>query len=117
MTVGKPVKIKVEYDDGSVRECEANDLSQEGKEALAKLGLFPLSIKDLNEGKKYVLVEWKNGWKEVFSVPPDVTEIRNYLVIRRAEEIGRLFLDKKEEYPELIEILRKPKDVERITLL
>ena len=117
MSIAKPIKVKVEYNDGSVRECGADDLSQEGKEALAKLGLLSFSIKDLDEGNKYVLVEWKNGWKEVFSVPPDVTEIRNYLVIRRAEEIGRLFLDKKEEHPELIEILRKPKDVERITLL
>ncbi len=117
MSTAKPIKLKVEYNDGSVRECGAEDLSQEGKEALAKLGLLPFSIKDLDEGNKYVLVEWKNGWKEVFSVPPDVTEVRNYLVIRRAEEVGRLFLDKKEEHPELIEILRKPKDVEKITLL
>jgi len=117
MSAAKAIKIKVEYDDGSVKECGAEDLSEEGKEALAQLGLVPFSLKDVGEKTKYVLVEWKNGWREVFSVPSDVTEIRNYVVIRRAEEIGRLFVDKQKGYPELIEIIRNPKDVERITLL
>ena len=117
MSVAKPIKIKVEYEDGSVKECGVEDLSQEGKEALAKGGLLSSSIKNSDEGNKYVLVEWKNGWKEVFSVPPDAAGISNYVVIRRAEEVGRLFVDKEEGYPELMEILRKPKDVEKITLL
>ena len=117
MSIAKPIKIAVEYDDGSVKEWGVEELSREGKDALANVGLVPFSIEGLDEGNKYILVEWKNGWKEVFSAPPDATEIRNYLVIRRAEEVGRLFVDKEEGYPELIEIIRKPKDVEKITLL
>lgn len=113
----KPVKIKVEYDDGSVRESDIEDLSREGQKELLALGLIPFSTEEQTEEKKYVLIEWKNGWKEAFSVPPDVIEVRNYYVIRRAEETGRLFLNKAEGCPELIEILRKPKDVEKVTLL
>ena len=117
MSAAKPIKIAVEYDDGSVKECGVEELSREGKEALAELGLVPFSIEGLDEGNRYVLVEWKNGWKEVFSAPADACEISNYFVIRRAEEVGRLFVEKEEGYPELVEIIRKPKDVEKITLL
>lgn len=117
MSVAKPIRIKVEYDDGSVKECGVEDLSRKGKEELRKLGVLSSSVRDMDEGNKYVLVEWKNGWKEVFLAPPDATEVSDYVVIRRAEEVGRLFVDKGEGYPELMEIIRKPKDVEKITLL
>ena len=63
------------------------------------------------------MLEWKDGWKEVYALPPDVSDVRKYYVIRRVEEVGRLFLDRGDGYPELIEVLRKPKEVERMTLL
>ena len=49
--------------------------------------------------------------KEVYALPPDVSDVRKYYVIRRVEEVGRLFLDRGDGYPELIEVLRKPKEV------
>jgi hypothetical protein len=117
MSSGKPKKVKVEYEDGSCLECEFSKLSQAGQKELADLGLV-LSPGGETAGKeKYVLLEWKDGWKEVFAVPPDVSDVRKYYVIRRMEEVGRLFLDRGEGYPELIEVLRKPQDVERMTLL
>jgi len=109
----KPLKIKVEYDDDTIQEFEIKNLSYEVQKDLAKLGI----ITCLAYEQKHVLVEWKNGWKEVFTVPADVTAVRNYYVIRRAEETGRLFLDKENGYPELLEILRKPRDVEKVTLI
>lgn len=116
MNVGKPLKIKVEYENGSFMECKVEDLSEDGKKELAALGLIPWQM--VTEGaKRYVLVEWKNGWKEIYSAPENVTAVRSYFVIGRLEETGRLFLEKKEGYPELIEILRKPQDVEKVTLL
>jgi len=109
----KPVKIKVEYDDDTIQEFEIKNLSYEVQKDLAKLGI----ITCLAHEQKHILVEWKNGWKEVFAVPVDVTTVRNYYVIRRVEETGRLFLNRENGYPELLEILRKPRDVEKVTLI
>jgi hypothetical protein len=38
-------------------------------------------------------------------------------VISRPEDVGRLSLNKVDDYPELIEIVRKPRDLKRITFL
>jgi len=81
-----------------------------GQKELADLDLF-LCQEGRPRTGKYVLLEWKDGWKEVYAVPPDVSDVRKYYVIRRVEEVGRLFLDRGDGYPELIEILRKPKEL------
>jgi hypothetical protein len=117
MSSGKPMKVKVEYEDGSCLECEFSRVSQAGQKELADLGLVPLPGGDAAGQEKFVLLEWKDGWKEVYALPPDVSDVRKYYVIRRVEEVGRLFLDRGDGYPELIEVLRKPKEVERMTLL
>ena len=44
-------------------------------------------------------------------------EINRYYVISRPEDVGRLSLNKMDDYPELIEIVRKPLDLRRITFL
>ena len=38
-------------------------------------------------------------------------------MISRPEDVGRLSLNKKDDYPELIEIVRKPLDLKKITFL
>ena len=114
--IKNPLKIKIEYDDGSLKECGIDELSGEGKKELAALGLIPREAKGAYGGR-YVLVEWKGGWKEIYPAPEYATEVRSYFVIRRVEETGRLFLEKEEGYPALIEILRKPQEVEKVTLL
>ena len=116
MSAGKPLKVKIEYDDGSVKECGIEALSGACRKDLAALGLIPGESKGA-DGGKYVLVEWKNGWREIYPAPENVTEVRSYFVIRRMEETGRLFLEREEGYPALIEILRKPQEVEKVTLL
>jgi hypothetical protein len=44
-------------------------------------------------------------------------DINRYYVISRPEDVGRLSLNKEDGYPELIEIVRKPLDLKRITFL
>ena len=64
-----------------------------------------------------VLLEWDDGWKEVIMVDAACTEINRYYVIARPEEVGRLSLNRRNGYPELIEIVRRPSRIEKITFM
>ena len=106
--------ITIEYEDGSSKRVGAEDTA-----ALAalvdELGReFSSATADPASGR-HVLVEWKDGWKEVFAVSPETIGIRRYCVIERKEAIGRLFVDREAGYPEMIQILRRPGDVERVS--
>jgi hypothetical protein len=63
---------------------------------------------------RFVLVEWDDGWREVFAVAPTCEAVNRYYVISRQEEVGRLSLDTSEGYPQLIQIARRPSGVKRI---
>jgi hypothetical protein len=69
------------------------------------------------EQEKYVILEWDDGWREVIQVSAACADINRYYVISRPEDVGRLSLNKEDGYPELIEIVRKPLDLKRITFL
>jgi hypothetical protein len=116
MPRSKPKKVVIEFDDGSKREASFD--------ALPSLLQFELlrkpfaSLPSANpEQEKYVLVEWDDGWREVIQVDAACSEINRYYVISRPEDVGRLSLKKEDGYPELIEIVRKPMDLKRITFL
>ena len=111
--MSRPINIKVEYEDGTSRESGIEKLSQGARKELEDLGL----LIEAPENDKYVVVEWKDGWKEVYRASSKATDLRKYYVIERQEEIGRLYLDRGEGYPELIQILRKPNEVKRVSLL
>jgi len=111
--MSRPINIKIEYEDGTSRESGIEKLSQEARKELEDLGLL---VADPEEDR-YVVVEWKDGWKEVYRAPSNTTGLRKYFVIERKEEVGRLYLEREEEYPELIQILRKPNEVKRVSLL
>lgn len=110
----KPKKIQVLCDDGSIREADMTTIPEEMAEMMAAIGLIPASDERIG---KSVLVEWKDGWKEVYAAPHNAVDIRKYYVISRSEEVGRLFLDKDEGYPELVEIRRKPLEVKKVSLV
>jgi len=112
----KPVSIQLTYADGSTREARLNDISTTLQRELIELGLMDPAGNGGDNGK-YILVEWADGWREVFSVPETVTDLRKYYVIRREEKVGRLFMDKREAYPELLEIERKPDEVKKVSLI
>jgi hypothetical protein len=114
MSQGRPHKILVEFEDGST--CEA--LFESLPETL-QLDLMrqPFASKPSPEPEKekFLILEWDDGWKEVIRVDNTCTEINRYCVISRVEHVGRLSIHKQNDYPELIEIIRKPLNLNRIT--
>jgi len=114
MSRPKPVTVHIDFDDGSKSSASFESLpSQLQFEILrqpfaAKAGSNP-------EMERFVLLEWDDGWREVIEVDAKCTDINRYYVISRPEDVGRLSLNKEDDYPELIEIIRKPLDLKRIT--
>lgn len=109
-------KVVVHYEDGLEQEISVSSLSDKTLSELAAVGVEQIEFKD--SARRYLLLEWNDGWKEVVKVPGDVTELIRYYVIRRPEDTGRLIVDRKEsEYPELVEIMRKPKELKRVTVV
>jgi hypothetical protein len=111
-----PRKILIEYDDGSKVASPFDALP------------FPLQAEILRQPfasrpspspgeEKFVLLEWDDGWKEVIEVDRRCTGVNRYYVISRPEDTGRLSLLKEDGYPELLEIVRKPLDVKKLTFV
>ena len=112
----KPLKVIVEYEDGSKVEASFDGLpSQLQFEPLRQP--FASRPSPHPEHEKFVLMEWDDGWKEVVRVDASCSEINRYYVISRPEDVGRLSLNKQDDYPELIEVTRKPLDLKKITFL
>lgn len=112
----KPQKVVIEFDDGSKTEASFDALPSQLQFELLRQPFASQPSKNPDQ-EKYVLVEWDDGWREVIEVDADCSEINRYYVISRPEDVGRLSLNKEDDYPELIEIVRKPLDLKRITFL
>jgi len=109
----KAKKIIVQFDDGTQTESAFEDLTvQLQRELLKQPVLFDFSPD--GDSKKFLLLEWKDGWKEVMAVDSTCSEINRYYVITRPEDSGRLSLKKEDGYPELIEIGREPLNLKQI---
>ena len=114
MSRSKPKKLIVEFEDGSRAEALGEAVpSTLWADVLRQP--FASRPSPAPEKDKFVLVEWEDGWKEVVAVPSDCEEINRYRVIVRPEEVGRLSLKRANGYPELVEINRRPAQVQRIT--
>jgi hypothetical protein len=107
-----PKKLIVEYEDGTRREAAFGRLSSAGQAELSALGLCEAEAPD--SGKNYLLLEWKDGWKEVKAVGGRALEMLRYYTIERVEEIGRLSMEVADGNPELLLIRRLPGRLERI---
>ena len=116
MPTSKPQKVVIEFDDGSKREASFDALPSQLQFELFRQP-FASQPSANPEQENYVLLEWDDGWREVIQVDTACSEINRYYVISRPEDVGRLSLNKEDDYPELIEIVRKPKDLKRITFL
>jgi hypothetical protein len=116
MSSPRPQKIVLEFSDGSRKESAFNALPDQLQFDIMRQP-FAGQLNPAPRKNKFVLLEWKDGWKEVIQVQTNCTEISRYYVISRPEEVGRLSLDKPDGYPELIEIVRKPLDLEKITFI
>ncbi len=116
MPRSKPQKVVIEFDDGSKAEATFETLPSQLKFELLRQP-FASRPSKTPEQEKYVMLEWDDGWREVIQVDAACAEINRYYVISRPEDVGRLSLNKGDGYPELIEIVRKPLDLKRITFL
>jgi hypothetical protein len=111
-----PRKIVIEYDDGS-KAASAFDALPFPLQAEILRQPFAGRPSPSPEEEKFVLLEWDDGWKEVIEVDRRCTGINRYYVISRPEDMGRLSLRKEDGYPELLEIVRKPLDLKRLTFV
>ena len=116
MPRSKPQKVVIEFGDGSKTEASFDALPSQVQWELLRQP-FASQPSAHPEQEKFVLLEWDDGWREVLEVDAACAEINRYYVISRPEDVGRLSLNKKDDYPELIEIVRKPRDLTRITFL
>lgn len=116
MSRPKPQRIIVEYSDGSRRESPFEALPSPLRIDIEKQPFASLPSPN-PEQEKFLLLEWEDGWKEVLLVDPTCTQINRYYVISRPEDVGRLSIDKGDGYPELIEIVRRPLEIKKITFL
>lgn len=108
-----PLALTLKFDDGTTAEIPFGDLPVTLQADILRQP-FGSSPSPEPSNEKYVLLEWKDGWREVFQVPPECTEINRYYVISRPEDFGRLSLNTANAYPELLEISRDPLNLKRL---
>ena len=110
-----PKRVIVEHEDGTRREAPFSRLSRQTQSELSNFGLeeAPRSIAP----DSYVLLHWKDGWKEVAAVDAGAVEVLRYYTIERVEEVGRVSLDATGENPQLLMIRRLPRQVDSILLV
>jgi hypothetical protein len=114
MPIKKPSRVFVEFEDGSMCEAPFESLPETLQSDIMRQ---PFASKPAPEPEKEkcLILEWDDGWKEVIRVDDTCTEMNRYYVISRVEHVGRLSIHKQNGYPELIEIVRKPLNLNRIT--
>ncbi len=109
-----PKKLKIEFDDGSSRCINFSSLSQPFQQEILKIA----DVEDQQtDERSYVLLQWKDGWQEVFSVSHKSAKLLRYYTINRIEETGRLSLNVGNNYPLLFTVKRLPRDVEKIYII
>lgn len=116
MSPPRPQKIVLEFSDGTRKESAFNALPDQLQFDIMRQP-FAGRLNPAPSKNKFVLLEWQDGWKQVIQVDTNCTKINRYYVISRPEDVGRLSLDKPDGYPELIEIARKPLELEKITFI
>jgi hypothetical protein len=114
MSQRRPHKILVEFEDGSTCEAPFESLPETLQLDLMRQP-FASEPSPEPEKEKFLILEWDDGWKEVIRVDNTCTEINRYYVISRVEHVGRLSIRKQNDYPQLIEIMRRPLNLKRIT--
>lgn len=111
-----PAKMVVEFDDGTRSTVPFDKLPLTLQFEILRQP-FAARPSPAPEEERYLLLEWDDGWKEVIEVDAACTGINRYYVISRPEEVGRLSLHRKENYPDLVEIVRKPRNLRRIAFV
>jgi hypothetical protein len=112
-----PKRLIIEYEDGSAKALDFKELSREAWLELSKVGVCSPPPAIAKPSDHYVLLSWKDGWKEVIGIPKQNIDLIRYYVIERTEEIGRMAFDVTENYPLLFLVKRLPKQIESILIM
>lgn len=112
-----PKRLIVECEDGSTKGIDFSRLSPQSQLELSKLGLCPPPSVMPRLSKGYLLLRWEDGWQEVLGVDENSVELLRYYVLERVEEVGRMALQAKGDYPTLLEIRRKPKELDSLLIV
>jgi len=112
-----PRRLIVEYGDGYRKEVNFSKLSRVAQAELTRMTGSPSLLPLMQVTQKYLLLKWKDGWQEVTSIEADCGEPSRYYVIKRVEESGRLVLERSSDYPELVIIGRRPRQIEKMVIL
>jgi hypothetical protein len=105
-----------EYEDGSTKSVSANNLAASVHFALAAAG-FCSPPEQISAAGYYLVLEWKDGWKEVVGINQGAASLIRYYVNRRIEDQGRIALDVGEDYPQLRIIERRPMEISRLLIV
>ncbi|NLE75112.1 MAG: hypothetical protein GX604_10875 [Actinobacteria bacterium] len=114
MSEQNPKKLILEYEDGSCKVVEFANLPGLLQRDLLRQPFAGGATPSLEGENSFVVLEWEDGWKEVFEIDVAYTDVMKYYVITRPEDVGRLSLGRADGYPELIELTRRPLGVKRI---
>lgn len=114
MSRPRAVKIAIEFEDGVQVEQEFGRLPHPLQ---TELLCQPFASRPSRrpEADRFLLLEWEDGWTEVFRVGAECTKINRYYVISRAEDVGRLSLRTNGDYSELLEVQRRPRGLRAIS--
>jgi len=111
-----PMQLIVSYDDGSQKGLDFDKLDENLKTELTHLGLCP-PPSEIGSAKHYVLMQWKNGWREVIGSNRNTLDFLRYFVIRRIEDRGRMSFEVGDEYPIFYVLKRLPMDLNRLLIV
>lgn len=114
MSERKPTRLVLEYEDGSSKAIDFAELPGLLQFDLLRQPFAGGATPDKNFEDRFLLLEWEDGWKEVFQIGSEYESIQKYYVITRPEDVGRLSFKQAEGYPELLELVRRPKQISRI---
>jgi hypothetical protein len=112
-----PKRLIVEYEDGSTKGIEFNQLDRSTRSELSRRGLCFQPSEIPETLSHYLLLRWKNGWQEVIGVDKNPVDLLRYYILERVEEVGRMALDFKGEYPLLLTVKRLPKELDRLMIV
>src|SRR5437879_3287527 len=116
MSRAKPQKVVIEFAGGVKAESSFDALPQPLQVELLRQPFASLPS-PAPEKEKFLLLEWEDGCTEVTEVDPTCKGVSRYTVITRPEDVGRLAIHKEDGFPELVEVVRRPLSLRRISIL
>jgi hypothetical protein len=92
-------------------------LDRSTRSELSRRGLCSQPSEIPEPTSHYLLLRWKNGWQEVIGVGKNPVDLLRYYILERVEEVGRMVLAFKGEYPLLLTVKRLPKELDRLMIV